>query len=80
MNTWALVNAALIIGGLALIVAANFFRTPKNPRPFYHPIFLGHFGWKKEWWITPGYVMQRLGTILLSTGSLSLAVYFIAKT
>jgi hypothetical protein len=42
MNTWALVNAASIFGGLPLTVAAIFFRTPKNSYPFHHSISLGH--------------------------------------
>ena len=79
MSTWAWLNASLICGGLAIILAANFFRTPENPRPFYHPIFLGHFGWKREWWTKPGYVLQRGGTILMSIGFLSAAVYFLNK-
>lgn len=76
MLAWKIVNAFLIFGGLSTILAANFYRTEKNPRPFYHPTFLGHFGWKKDWWRGPGYLLQRIGTIMISAGFLSSAVYW----
>ena len=63
-----------IFGGLAMILAANLFRTPKHPHPFYHPLFLGHLGWKKEWWTKPGYVLQRIGPIIMGIGFLVSAV------
>jgi len=79
MSNWALANVILIVGGLVTILAASLFRSAENPHPFYHPIFLGHFGWKKEWWTGPGYVLQRIGTIMTSVGFLSLAIYYLRR-
>lgn len=76
MRLWSIANAILIFGGIGLILAANLYRTEKNPHPFYHPIFLGHLGWKKEWWTKPGYLLQRIGPILMTVGLLSSAVYW----
>ncbi|MDX9858823.1 MAG: hypothetical protein RBT76_13610 [candidate division Zixibacteria bacterium] len=78
-KTLAVISLSFIGGGIAMILVANFFRTPENPRPFYHPVFLGHFGWKKEWWTPPGYVLQRIGPILVTAGFLLIAISYFMR-
>lgn len=78
MEILAWIGFVSIFGGLLMILSAGFFRTPQHPHRFIHPLFLGHFGWKKEWWTKPGYLLQRIGPILMATGFLCSAISYLA--
>ena len=78
-RTLAVISLSLIGCGIGMILMANLYRTPANPHPFYHPIFLGHLGWKKEWWSRPGYILQRIGPILTTAGFLLGAISYFMR-
>lgn len=75
----AWIALGFISSGLGMILAANLFKTRDHPYPFYHPVFLGHFGWKKEWWTKPGYSLQRIGAILKGVGFLIIAISYLVR-
>ena len=79
IKTLAGISLSLIGCGLGMILAANFFRTPEHPHPFYYPVLFGHLGWKKEWWTRPGYILQRIGQILTTAGFLLMAISYILR-
>lgn len=79
MRCLAWIAFSCIFGGLGMILAANLFKTPDHPHPFYHPIFLGHRGWKREWWTRPGYILQRIGPIIMGVGFLVSAVSYFMR-
>lgn len=78
-KTLAVTSLSLVGCGIGMILMANLFRTPENPHSFYHPIFLGHLGCKREWWSGPGYILQRIGQILTTAGFLLIAVSYFMR-